>query len=131
MYSIEALFLAASWVVLAPTLDEMMELIEFVSSDVENKPFYFAIASVTVGAIVLAVFFWFRGAARQPTAGVLTVGGMSLFVISAWQLSMTLTIGLGVALWFGILNVISPNKPLNRTPESAAGLRRNGGGGAG
>ena len=103
-YTMIAVFVAASWHLLFSPMEQARSQLEAMfASGTENRAFFIWLTIANLLTVVLAVSFWFKGAASYPLAPFLVCVSAALLAWAVWWSDSTFILmyafGLVLSVW--------------------------------
>ena len=114
-YTVLAIFLWASWLLILSPPERAIGQLEFIfSPSYENRTFFVFYALAAIISTVLCITFWFQQASLAPLATWLAVISAIFFAIALWQFDTSLILGFGLGCFFSLWSRIAPNPSFKR-----------------
>jgi hypothetical protein len=114
-YSVLAVFLLASWLLLLSPPERAIGQLQFIfAPSYENRTFFVFYALSAVAASVLAISFWFPRSRLKPLASWLALIAALFFAIAVWLFDSSLILGFGLGCAFALWSHLAPNQSFNR-----------------
>ena len=114
-YTVLAIFLWASWLLLLSPPERTMGQLEFIfSPNYESRTFFVFFAIAAIISTVLGISFWFQKASSIPLATCLAVISALFFAIALWLFDTSLILGFGLGCVFALWSRFAPNQSFKR-----------------
>ncbi len=113
-YSLLAIYLIASWLLLLSPAESVFGQLESIfSASSEYRVFFFSFAFAALVSMLLGVSFWLKRSVSPFLSAVLAVVSCALLGFAVWQFDATLIFSFGLGCVFAILSWFAPDMALN------------------